>query len=257
MLTDELGDYMKQFKGLVEETYKMNKREKAIILCHSMGCLVMLYFLNQQTQAWKDQHVRSFFCLGGPWGGAVKSVKAFASGDNFGVMVAPSLTIRDDERTFPSLAFLLPSSNVFPPNKVVIETPHKQYTVGSYKNFFDDIHYEVGYNMWLDVHKLTHNLTAPGVEVYCIHGYGYDTLNKIIYEKNKFPDEQPDRIEYSDGDGTVNVESLMACNRWKNEQPQPVHYMPIRGIDHMLVLSEVRILQQLQRHATQNKKNHL
>lgn len=209
----------------------------------------MLYFLNHQSQTWKDKYIRSLFSLGGPWGGAVKSVKAFASGDNFGVMVAPSLTIRDDERTFPSLAYLLPSSNVFNANKVVVETKQKKYVVGNYRDLFTDINYDVGYNMWLDVKNLTHQLTAPGVEVYCIHGHGYDTMNKLIYEKNKFPDENPDRIEYADGDGTVNIESLQACQRWKYQQTQPVHYFKIKGIDHMQVLSELKIIQHLITHA--------
>lgn len=246
---NELGDYMKQVKALIEETYQTNKGRKVVLLCHSMGCSLMLYLLNRQPQQWKDQYVKSLFTLAGPWGGAVKSVKAFASGDNFGVIVVPTLTIRDDERTFPSLAYLLPSDNVFASEKVVVQTEHKQYTVGNYGDLFKDINYQVGYNMWVDVRNLTYDLTPPGVEVYCVHGTGLDTMDKLIYEKNRFPDEQPDKIEYADGDGTVNVESLQACSRWKGQQSQPVHYMPVKGLDHMQVLYDLKIMQNLLDHA--------
>lgn len=240
---------MKQVKALVEETYAQNENRKVILLCHSMGCSLMLYMLNRETQAWKDQYVKSLFTLAGPWGGAIKSVKAFASGDNFGVIVVPTLTIRDDERTFPSLAYLLPSDNVFDTNKVVVQTKRKQYTVGNYKDLFEDINYQVGYNMWLDVKNLTYSLTPPGVEVFCVHGVGLDTMDKLIYEKNRFPDEQPDKIEYGDGDGTVSVESLQACRRWESQQSQSVHYLPQKGLDHMQVLYDLKIMQRLLNHA--------
>ena len=239
---------MANVKKLAEETYTMNNGRKVVLLCHSMGCPFMLYMLNQQTQAWKDRYIKSLFSLAGPWGGSIKSVKAFASGDNFGVIVVPTLTIRDDERTFPSLAYLLPSDNVFDTNKVMIQTNRKQYTLANYKDLFDDINYEVGYNMWLDVKNLTYNLTPPGVEVFCIHGTGLDTMDKLIYEKNRFPDEQPDNIEYADGDGTVNIESLQGCQRWQKQQSQPVHYIPLHGINHMQVLFDLNIMKQLLNH---------
>lgn len=229
-------------KGLIEETYRMNGKLPVMIVCHSMGCLVMLKFLNDQSQHWKDDHIKSFVTLGGPWGGAVKSIKAFISGDNFGVIVAPSLTIRDDERTFPSLAYLLPNDNVFDTDRVLVETKGRKYSIKNYRQLFNDIDYNVGYNMWMDVRNITYDLTAPGVEVYCIHGTGHDTISKLIYDKNQFPDQQPDRIEYSNGDGTVNEESLSACKRWRSQQRQPVHYLAIHDMDHMRVLSDVKIL---------------
>lgn len=52
---------MKQVKGLIEETYKVNKKRKVVLLCHSMGCSLMLYLLNRQPQQWKDQYVKVRF----------------------------------------------------------------------------------------------------------------------------------------------------------------------------------------------------
>ncbi|KAH9416964.1 hypothetical protein DERP_011693 [Dermatophagoides pteronyssinus] len=240
---NELQDYLKSVKKLIEQTYQQNDERRVMIVCHSMGCLVMLKFLNDQSQKWKDHYVQSFVTLGGPWGGSVKSIKAFISGDNFGVIVAPSLTIRDDERTFPSLAYLLPNDNVFQTDRILVETKQKgNYSIRNYQKLFRDINYNVGYNMWIDVKNITYDLIAPGVEVYCIHGIGHDTINKLIYEKNQFPDQQPDRIEYGNGDGTVNEESLSACKRWRQQQKQPVHYLPIHDMDHMRLLSDQKIL---------------
>lgn len=50
------------------------------LLGHSMGCNYILYFLNRQSQAWKERYIQSFIALGAPWGGAVKSLRVLASG---------------------------------------------------------------------------------------------------------------------------------------------------------------------------------
>lgn len=51
------------------------------LLGHSMGCHNVLFFLNQQPQAWKDKYIRGFISLGAPWGGAVKTLRVLASGN--------------------------------------------------------------------------------------------------------------------------------------------------------------------------------
>ena len=213
-----------------------------------MGCPTMLYFLNRRTQEWKNKYIKSLITLAGPWAGAVKSLKAFASGDNFGVVVVPSLTIRQDERTFPSLAYLLPSDKVWSGEEVLMESTLRNYTSLNYRNFFEDINYMVGYNMWLDVRNLTYDLTPPGVEVHCLHGYGIETMNKLVYNKGKFPDSQP-HVMYGDGDGTVNLKSLQACLQWDGKQTQNVFYRNYSKSDHILIMSDPRVIQYIKQQA--------
>jgi lysophospholipase III len=66
-------------KNLVEETVTRNG-QTAVIVTHSMGGLMGLVFLQQQSQTWKDKYVRAFVTLGAPWGGTVKTIKVFAVG---------------------------------------------------------------------------------------------------------------------------------------------------------------------------------
>lgn len=79
-LIDEHGDFFKQLKALVEDTYKKNGNKRVIFVCHSMGSPMTLYFLNGQTQAWKDKYVKAFVTLAGVWGGTVRALKVYAVG---------------------------------------------------------------------------------------------------------------------------------------------------------------------------------
>lgn len=239
---NELKDYFKNLKALVESTFRNNGNEKVVFICHSMGCLNALYFFNTNTQTWKDKYIRSIISLSGVWGGSVKAMKAFASGDNFGVVVIPSLSLRKDVRTFPSLAYLLPSKEVWPAEKVLVKNRDKRYTVNDYQQFFHDINYPTGYEMWLDVKNLTSPSTAPGVEVHCLHGNKVNTMEQLDYEVGDFPDAKP-RITYGDGDGTVNLVSLQACIGWAHKQKQPMYYKNFTGVDHMNILMDNRVLE--------------
>jgi len=245
---NELEDFYKKIKTLVEETYNLNNQSQVTLVCHSMGCPIMLYFLNRNVhQSWKDTYIKSFVTLAAPWGGAVKSLKAFTSGDNLGVIVVPVLTIRKDERTFPSLAYLLPSDQFWNHSEVLMTNGQKNYTTANLDQLFDDIDYDVGKQMWLDTRNLTRDMIHPGVDVHCIHGGGIATMQMLEYRSDKFPDHNP-KITYGDGDSTVNTKSLEGCLRWTDEskkQGKKLVHMNITGVDHMSVMTDARILRHL------------
>lgn len=89
---DELGDYFRRLRGLIEDSYTSNDNMPVVMVCHSMGCPNLRYFFSRQPQAWKDKYVRAMVTLGGAWGGAVKALKAYASGESritcFSVVIA-------------------------------------------------------------------------------------------------------------------------------------------------------------------------
>lgn len=237
---NELQVYFKDLEKLIEDAYTKNRNEKVVLICHSMGCFNSLYFLQSKNTAWKDKYIRSMVSLAGAWGGSVKALKAFTSGDNFGVIMVPSLSLRQDFRTFPSLTYLLPTKDIWPENKVLLEHKDKKYTVNDYEQFFNDIDYPIGYQMWLDTRNLSSPITAPEVEVHCLYGTGVNTIDQLKYSST-FPDGKPD-IEYGDGDGTVNLLSLQGCTNWKDKQSKPVYSQSFKLVDHMTVMSNVDVL---------------
>ncbi|XP_054282894.1 phospholipase A2 group XV-like [Macrosteles quadrilineatus] len=238
---NENQEFFVKLKALVEETYKTNNNTPVVLLAHSMGGPMSLYFLHQQSQKWKDQYIRAMITLSGAWGGSVKAIKVYAVGDDLGVYVLRQSVLRNMQITAPSLAWLLPSSLFWKPNEVLVETYERNYTWSDMKDFFQDIEYEVAWEMWKDVYKFTLDFTAPGVEVHCLHGYNVQTVERLVYKKGKFPEGSPSFV-FGDGDGTVNKRSLEGCLHWKGNQKQPVYHQTFPNMDHMDVLSDDRII---------------
>ena len=83
-----------------------------------MGGLFGLYFLQQQTQDWKDRHINKFIPLNTPWRGAVIQLNTYArwsfsiflqalsfflslfSGYNLGIDIIDPLVIRHEQRSY-------------------------------------------------------------------------------------------------------------------------------------------------------------
>ncbi|XP_035766497.1 phosphatidylcholine-sterol acyltransferase isoform X2 [Neolamprologus brichardi] len=141
---NENAEYLAKLQNLVEEMYNQYQ-EPVYLLGHSMGCHYVLYFLNQQPQAWKDKYIRGFISLGAPWGGAVKVLRVLASGVNDGLSMISNLKIREEQRMVTTNAWMLPVDGIWPSDHVFISTPTFNYTTKDYQRFFKDIDNEEGW----------------------------------------------------------------------------------------------------------------
>lgn len=80
MFSDENQDYFVKLKNLIEETFRANNNTPVIIVAHSMGGPMTMYFLSSQSQAWKNMYIARLITLSGVWGGSMKAVKVYAIG---------------------------------------------------------------------------------------------------------------------------------------------------------------------------------
>ena len=211
---NEHEEYFVRVKTLIEETYSANQATPVIILTHSMGSPMMLYFLLQQSQAWKSRHIRALVTLSGPWGGTVRALKVFAVGDNLGNWLLSEKKLMWEQRTSSSLAWLMPQDGFWGPEEVLVQTVDSNYTQRDYKRFFSDLEEPNAWMMREDTAPLLAGLPAPGVEVFCLHGGGVATTERLVYGQGEFPGSDPSQILKGDGDGTVNMRSLLGCTRW-------------------------------------------
>ncbi|NXD71937.1 LCAT acyltransferase, partial [Eolophus roseicapillus] len=229
--TEEQPEYFQNLKALIEEMHDEYQR-RVFLIAHSMGNLNILYFLLQQTQAWKDQYIGGFISLGAPWGGSVKPLRVLASGDNQGIPLMSNIKLREEQRMTTTSPWMFPTNLAWPETHVFISTPSYNYTYQDYKRFFTDVNLEDGWYMWEDMKDLLKDLPPPGVDTYCLYGTGYPTVETYIYDEH-FPYEDPVDMIYGDGDDTVNTRSSELCKRWRDQQKQKVHVKELRGVDHL------------------------
>ncbi|XP_059401973.1 phospholipase A2 group XV-like isoform X1 [Carassius carassius] len=230
---NENKEYFLRLKQMIEEM--ANKAGGPVVLiAHSMGNMYTLYFLQKQTQAWKDLYIKAFVSLGSPWAGVAKTLKAMATGENDHIPFIKPLKIRTLQRTAVSTAWLLPFAYTWPKDMVLVSTSNTSYTVQDYKRFFKDIDYEDGWAMRQDTEPLVNALNPPGVTVHCLYGSGIPTPQGYNY--TNFSDTNPTVIN-GDGDGTVNLLSATLCKHWENNQKQPVYTFELLRIHHIAILS--------------------
>lgn len=129
----------------------------------------------------------------------------------------------------------MPSVNFWSNDEVVVVSPKRNYTVNDYKEFFDDIKYPTGYDYWVNNKDLLDELTPPGVELHQIYGSQMPTPGVLMYNTRTFPDLQP-LVLPDNGDGTVNIRSLLGFKKWEGKQNQDIHATELPGVEHLAIL---------------------
>ncbi|CAH8869427.1 unnamed protein product [Trichobilharzia szidati] len=247
----ENSDFMERLKLLVEETYENGQQRPVVLIGHSMGSLYTLNFLNKQTKEWKQKYVKSYISVSAPFGGSVKALLGITSGDNFSVFFRNPLSFRPILRSFTSIVSTVPHPRVWLPDEVLVSTPTRNYTVNDYQALFRDIDFPLGYEVMMKARENFITLSPPAdvPEVYCIYSSGLVTMKRLVYKpagiyRDAFPNQAP-VLEYGDGDGTVNLESLEVCTHWPD-----VKIIHLPASSHVPILADHRFVQFVQSHVT-------
>ncbi|KAI8428336.1 hypothetical protein MSG28_002528 [Choristoneura fumiferana] len=245
---NENADFFVKLKTLVEETYTTNNKTAVTLLVHSMGGSMALHFLRLQKQPWKDQYIRRLISLSAPWGGAVKALKVFAIGDDLGSLILRESVMRAEQITCPSLAWLLPSPLFWKPAEVLVQTDKFNYTINDLQKLFTDMDLPNAWEMRKDTEQYTRDFSAPGVEVHCVYGYNISTVERLVYKPGTWLDGYP-TLSGGDGDGTVNLRSLTACEHWAKRRGRstlnggkPVKSLPLANAEHLKILHDQRVI---------------
>ena len=169
------------------------------------------------------------------------SVSLCVVGDNLGIFVVNPLSARPEQRSMPSTAWLLPYDTFWAANETVVSAPHTNYTVNDYPRFFADIGWPAGAAMRDDTVGFLRPLRPPRVAVHCLHGSGVRTPATLTYSAKQWYDRQPD-VVWGDGDGSVNIRSLIGCDRWRHRQKQAVVRREFPKVEHVSILNNADVI---------------
>ena len=226
--------------------YEQNGNTKVTLLVLSMGGPVSHYFLtNIVNQEWKDTYIHSYIPIVASWSGnnrlpSLIHPPAFSIFIYFPIRVSTEELFNYD-RNEASAYWLSPRESVWK-DTILISTPTKNYTASDYEELFTDVGYPQGYTQFTDFDV---DWPAPNVPTYCIYSLGFPTPLTYVYGDG-FPNTQPIKVIYGDGDGVVNKPSLEVCLRWANSS-YPFNSSVISGQDHNNVISDKLVLQAIGR----------
>ncbi|XP_074629609.1 lysosomal phospholipase A and acyltransferase-like [Acropora palmata] len=233
-------EFYQKMKRLIEETYSVNGNKRITLMTHSMGGPLTLVFLNRQTSDWKDKYLHQWIAMSAPFGGAVEEIRTYTSGNTLFVphFILNPLAVRREQRTDTSNIFLLPSPELWSPDEVLLQTPHRTYTVNDYDQLFEDIGFPLGKKLRKLVGNLTYPLSAhaPNITVHCLHGSGIQTAERLTFSRGEDLHNTQPAVSYGDGDSLVNIRSLEACEKWSQRQVYPVILKRFPSVYHNAIL---------------------
>lgn len=239
--------FLNDLKGLVESASNSNGGKPVILVSHSLGGLYVQKLLCRNAKSWSQKYIKHFIALSTPWGGTVEQMRTFASGNTLGVPLVNPLLVREEQRSSESNMWLLPSPKVFSNKTPLVTTPNAAYSAHDIPKFLKDIGFPEGvFPYTLRILPLVDNFTLPDqVPITCIIGCGIKTPETLFYGDGEF-DKQPE-IVYGDGDGTVNMVSLLTLeSNWANESThQPLKVTKLQGVSHTGILKDEIALEKI------------
>ena len=240
----EMEEYFVNLKSLVEETYEMNGKQPVVLISHSSGCNYVLYFLRMQSQEWKDEYVKSWISLAGPFGGSVESLTAVTAGRGLDPILSKD-SLRDLELTFSSFRFLLPDERVFGKDRVVLSMNGRNFSASDLPAIFNLFNDTAGEVMWRKGKDLVRDYEShPGVETHCLIGAGIPTPELISYGDNPASFPLNPNLVTGSGDGTVNAVSNTVCQKWAEiSKGKKVVYQEFPGVNHLGVVKDAKVVE--------------
>ncbi|CAN6450813.1 unnamed protein product [Victoria cruziana] len=230
--------FLEDLKGLIEKASSSNGGKKVILISHSLGGLWALHLLNRNSLAWRRKYVKHFIALTPPWAGTVQELIALASGYTLGLPLVNPLLVRPQQRQSESNLWLLPSPVISWHDPLVI-TRNRTYSASNMPEFLADIGYSEGVPPYRSriLPLMSDQLVAPLVPVTLMVGAGVATPELLVFGEDGF-DKQPE-IVYGDGDGTVNLKSMMAVvSAWEGVENQSLKVTKLHRISHLAILKD-------------------
>ncbi|TVU31300.1 hypothetical protein EJB05_22982, partial [Eragrostis curvula] len=216
---------------LVERASKANGNKPVILVSHSFGGYYALEFLNRSPLPWRRRFVRHFvmLCIGD--GGSPLILQVLASDLAAGNTSSPPppsnvLSFANTSRSFAATLSLLPSPKVYGHTPLVV-TRAKNYSAYDLPEFLRAVGFSGDAVARYRTRALpaTLNFRAPLVPMTCINGEGVQTIEQLVYRDGDFSAKP--QVAFGDGDGTVNLRTVLALNTVIGDDPDQGYFKSI------------------------------
>ncbi|KAL7722212.1 1-O-acylceramide synthase [Entamoeba marina] len=211
-----IDDWLEQTKQLLQTSFEVNGR-KAVIISSSMGGYVTYRLLDYLGKEFCDQYVDQWIAISMPVQGSAVAVKMITVGEDVLHLNLEIDKLLNVIQSIESVVGLLPIDTIWDSNDVIatIEETGEVYTVKNIHEFIQSIPKvkEFGdyvYENTLKPYYVNNNYKVPNnVPLNCIISNGIETIESIDFKKSY---DSLYSINYGDGDGMVNYNSLQACS---------------------------------------------
>lgn len=249
----EFSRFRRRLRTLVEHASRKNGDKPVVLVSHSQGGYFALEFLNRTPQPWRTRLVKRLVLASTGAGGFVLSMQGLATSNNANSSrstassLANVLKQRQVSTSFASVFTALPSPTVFGPDTPLVVTPSKSYAARDMAEFLAAV---AGFTPEAVRRYETRALPvalrfgAPLVPVTCVNGVGVPTVEKLVYGRG---DGTGPEVEYGDGDGVVNLASILALDDVIGGDPRQEEYKSVKiaNMSHLGVVSDALALEVL------------
>ncbi|XP_066399096.1 lecithin-cholesterol acyltransferase-like 1 [Miscanthus floridulus] len=209
--------YISQLRALVEAASKKHHGRKAIILAHSYGGMVPLEFVRNAPLSWRRRYVKHLILVAPTLSvGFLQQATALATGPGQMIYVpAADGPLRTLWRSLETAIADLPSPEVFGHDELIVVTKQRNYSAYDMEDFLAAIGFRDGVEPFR--RRMVPKMRYFQVPMTCINGVGNRTPRQLVFWEGDY-DASPE-IVYGDGDGFVNLVSILAFDREMRGQP--------------------------------------
>ncbi|CAF1321966.1 unnamed protein product, partial [Adineta steineri] len=227
-------------KELIESTYIRNMNKSVYLISHSTGGSMVLYFLSQQLQTWKNQYINSWISLSGNIAGEVDNIENLVQG-----FLSPVVS-REVIQSWDFFAWRLPEPMIYGSERIIVKTPSRNYTSYDMFDFLHDINAKELSLIYSQASSILASLPEPNVNTYCFYGVNISTPIGYISKSDRFEDNKLETI-HGWGDGEQDDTTNMSCQLWNKTMDKKYKFTSkgFHRISHLELVGNDKVLEEI------------
>lgn len=204
-------NYFQTIKETIEESILKNKhREKPIIVSHSLGGVLLKWFLTDYVNpSWIDSHIQKVYIINSPFGGTSMALRVILSGEYYVPMFHQEF--KDPLQKMSGIIMCLPNEHAYHPSEALVKIDDMEQVI-CLKDF--DKSKNIAFEIWRDLYQPNlQTIMSPlnlNIECEILIGTSKETIQKFKIRKEG---ELPYYSKFEFGDGQVPKRSLEIAKR--------------------------------------------